>query len=113
MKPTEARYVKVASGRFFLAAAAGGTSWTPASCASGTSPQTATSSCTGDAAFCSDECRQDQMEMDAALKAVARRHRVLRRTASSPAAAAATAPGAMARRPTIASLAAHASIVSG
>ncbi|XP_044962145.1 FCS-Like Zinc finger 3-like [Hordeum vulgare subsp. vulgare] len=31
----------------------------------------------GDAAFCSEDCRQEQMDMDAALAAVARRHRAL------------------------------------
>ncbi|XP_066372929.1 FCS-Like Zinc finger 3-like [Miscanthus floridulus] len=39
----------------------------------------------GDAAFCSDDCRQEQRGMDAALKAARRRHRQLRRTASLPA----------------------------
>ena len=41
--------------------------------------------CRGDAAFCSDDCRQEQRGMDAALKAARRRHRQLRRTASLPA----------------------------
>ncbi|CAN6206686.1 unnamed protein product [Urochloa humidicola] len=57
----------------------------------------------GDAAFCSDDCRQEQMDMDEALNAVARRHRLL--SSSSPAAA--EAPAAMRRRPTIANLAAR------
>jgi len=57
----------------------------------------------GDAAFCSDGCRQDQMDMDAALKAAARRQRVLRRMSSS------ASTGVMARRPTIA---VHAPFVS-
>ncbi|TVU12938.1 hypothetical protein EJB05_46765, partial [Eragrostis curvula] len=61
----------------------------------------------GDAAFCSDDCRQDQMDMDAALKAAARRHRMLRRTSSNPPTATAR------RRPTIADIAAHAHLVSG
>jgi hypothetical protein len=42
----------------------------------------------GDAAFCSDDCRQEQRGMDAALKAARRRHRLLRRTASLPASSA-------------------------
>lgn len=72
----------------------------------------------GDAAFCSDDCRQDQMVMDAALAAVARRHRTLRK--SSPAAAAcavnkaaAASPPAMARRPTVADLTTRTPAVSG
>ncbi|TVU13106.1 hypothetical protein EJB05_46784 [Eragrostis curvula] len=66
----------------------------------------------GDAAFCSDDCRQDQMDMDAALKAAVRRHRMLRRTSSAPASI--PAATAMARRrPTIADIAAHAHLVSG
>ncbi|KAF8662243.1 hypothetical protein HU200_056445 [Digitaria exilis] len=59
----------------------------------------------GDAAFCSDDCRQDQRAMDAALKAARRRHRCLLRSASLPAAAsappvpaAADAPAADRRR---------------
>ncbi|CAL5050159.1 unnamed protein product [Urochloa decumbens] len=56
-----------------------------------------------DAAFCSDDCRQEQMDMDEALNAVARRHRLL---SSSPAAEA-SRPPAMRRRPTIANLAAR------
>jgi hypothetical protein len=60
----------------------------------------------GDAAFCSDGCRQDQMDMDAALKAAARRQRVLRRTSSA-------STAVMARRPTIAAgLAVRAPFVS-
>ncbi|XP_062230203.1 FCS-Like Zinc finger 3-like [Phragmites australis] len=64
----------------------------------------------GDAAFCSDDCRQDQMDMDAALKAAARRHRLLLRSTSSPASSTASPPVAMARRPTFAG---HAPVVSG
>ncbi|CAN6220086.1 unnamed protein product [Urochloa humidicola] len=61
----------------------------------------------GDAAFCSDDCRQEQMDMDEALDAVARRHR-LRSSSSSPAAEASSSrPPAMRRRPTIANLAAR------
>ncbi|RLN12492.1 hypothetical protein C2845_PM09G24390 [Panicum miliaceum] len=65
-----------------------------------------------DAAFCSDDCRQEQMDMDEALQAVARRHRLLRAPpppSSSPAAdaAAASRPPAMRRHPTIANLAAR------
>ncbi|KAG2614215.1 hypothetical protein PVAP13_4KG376203 [Panicum virgatum] len=67
--------------------------------------------CRGDAAFCSDDCRQEQMDMDEALQTVARRHRLLRAppsSSSSPAAdAAASRPPAMRRRPTIANLAAR------
>lgn len=65
----------------------------------------------GDAAFCSDDCRQEQMDMDEALQSVARRHRLLRAPppppSSSPAADAASRPPAMRRRPTIANLAAR------
>uniref|UniRef100_A0A0A9D4I8 FLZ-type domain-containing protein n=1 Tax=Arundo donax TaxID=35708 RepID=A0A0A9D4I8_ARUDO len=67
----------------------------------------------GDAAFCSEECRQDQMDMDEALDAVARRHRLLRMPSSPAAAAAARGEAAsgppmmMRRRPTIANLAAR------
>ncbi|GJN01096.1 hypothetical protein PR202_ga18332 [Eleusine coracana subsp. coracana] len=61
----------------------------------------------GDAAFCSDECRQVQMNMDAALKALVRRHRMLRRRASS----SSPSPTVMAR--TVAGLAVHAPVVSG
>ncbi|XP_062233744.1 FCS-Like Zinc finger 2-like [Phragmites australis] len=122
----EARYVKVAS-RFFLVgkgdAGCGGRHHFLDACF--LCKRSITSDrhifmYKGDAAFCSDDCRQDQMDMDAALKAAARRHRLLR-SASSPASAAcavnkaaeaASAP-AMARRPTIAGLAAHASVVSG
>ncbi|CAL5040857.1 unnamed protein product [Urochloa decumbens] len=59
----------------------------------------------GDAAFCSDDCRQEQMDMDEALNAVARRHRLL--SSSSSPAAEASRPPAMRRRPTIANLAAR------
>ncbi|CAL4966402.1 unnamed protein product [Urochloa decumbens] len=58
-----------------------------------------------DAAFCSDDCRQEQMDMDEALNAVARRHRLL--SSSSSPAAEASRPPAMRRRPTIANLAAR------
>ncbi|CAL5040489.1 unnamed protein product [Urochloa decumbens] len=59
----------------------------------------------GDAAFCSDDCRQEQMDMDEALNAAARRHRLL--SSSSSPAAEASRPPAMRRRPTIANLAAR------
>uniref|UniRef100_A0A0E0E6D3 FLZ-type domain-containing protein n=1 Tax=Oryza meridionalis TaxID=40149 RepID=A0A0E0E6D3_9ORYZ len=64
----------------------------------------------GDAAFCSDDCRQEQMDMDEALQAVARRHRL--RSSPSPASAEATAAAParspmMRRRPTIANFAAR------
>ncbi|KAF8772077.1 hypothetical protein HU200_006070 [Digitaria exilis] len=63
----------------------------------------------GDAAFCSDDCRQEQMDMDDALHAVARRHRHLLMPSSSAeaAAAASSRPPVMRRRPTIANLAAR------
>ncbi|KAF0903671.1 hypothetical protein E2562_029048 [Oryza meyeriana var. granulata] len=66
----------------------------------------------GDAAFCSDDCRQEQMDMDETLEAVARRHRLLCKPSTSPASAEATAaapvrPPMMHRRPTIANLAAR------
>ncbi|KAL5212793.1 hypothetical protein ABZP36_023640 [Zizania latifolia] len=80
----------------------------------------------GDAAFCSDDCRQDQMDMDAALAAVARRHRTLKRMSSSttpsptPATpcssneAAAAGLVVIARRPTVSDLTTHAApAVSG
>lgn len=41
----------------------------------------------GDAAFCSDDCRQDQRDMDAALKALRRRHRAPPLRSTSPPAA--------------------------
>ncbi|XBI39770.1 hypothetical protein VPH35_124468 [Triticum aestivum] len=63
----------------------------------------------GDAAFCGEECRQDQMAMDEALNAAARRHR--KQAAAEQAAgtarreeAGATAASMMHRRPTIANL---------
>ncbi|KAF8687029.1 hypothetical protein HU200_043310 [Digitaria exilis] len=59
----------------------------------------------GDAAFCSDDCRQEQMDMDDALHAVARRHLVM--PSSSAEAAASSRPPVMRRRPTIANLAAR------
>lgn len=69
----------------------------------------------GDAAFCSEDCRDEQMDMDEALHAAARRHRLLQRApaASSFQAAAEAAastrplPPVMRRRPTIANLAAR------
>ncbi|CAN6162721.1 unnamed protein product [Urochloa humidicola] len=63
----------------------------------------------GDAAFCSDDCRQEQMDMDEALDAVARRHRLRSSSSSSPAAEASSSSRtpAMRRRPTIANLAAR------
>ncbi|TVU07611.1 hypothetical protein EJB05_40975 [Eragrostis curvula] len=61
----------------------------------------------GDAAFCSDDCRQEQMDMDEALHAVARRHRLLSTPSSSSAATADARPPMMRRRPTIANLAAR------
>uniref|UniRef100_A0A0E0L764 FLZ-type domain-containing protein n=1 Tax=Oryza punctata TaxID=4537 RepID=A0A0E0L764_ORYPU len=81
----------------------------------------------GNAAFCSDDCRQDQMDMDSALAAVKRRHRTLQRSrdrssssSSSPAPAsqcAANEAGLFAvipRRPTVADLTTHAApAVSG
>lgn len=71
--------------------------------------------CRGDAAFCSEDCRDEQMDMDEALHAAARRHRLLqhRSPASSSSqaaaeAAASTRPSSvMRRRPTIANLAAR------
>jgi hypothetical protein len=68
--------------------------------------------CRGDAAFCGEECRQEQMSMDEALQAVARRHRVLqhRMPAAAEPVSSCNAPreaaaGAMIhRRPTIADL---------
>uniref|UniRef100_A0A0E0LFN2 FLZ-type domain-containing protein n=1 Tax=Oryza punctata TaxID=4537 RepID=A0A0E0LFN2_ORYPU len=65
----------------------------------------------GDAAFCSEECRQEQMDMDEALQAVARRHRLVSKPSASPASAEAAStparPPMMHRRPTIANLAAR------
>ncbi|KAG0516205.1 hypothetical protein BDA96_10G342200 [Sorghum bicolor] len=67
----------------------------------------------GDAAFCSEDCRDDQMDMDEALHAAARRHRLLQRSPasassqSSQAAASTRPPPVMRRRPTIANLAAR------
>ncbi|KAL6873918.1 hypothetical protein ACP4OV_014000 [Aristida adscensionis] len=64
----------------------------------------------GDAAFCSEECREEQMGMDEALDAAARRHRLLRAPSSATgdevAAFGRPAP-VMRRRPTIANLAAR------
>ncbi|CAN6215344.1 unnamed protein product [Urochloa humidicola] len=112
----EARYVKVAS-RFFLAGSGN---------AAGEGNRHFLDACflckreiasdrhifmyRGDAAFCSDDCRQDQRAMDAALKAARRRQRYLRRTASlaAPASSAGSAPAVMSRRPSIAGLAADA-----
>uniref|UniRef100_A0A0E0DW07 FLZ-type domain-containing protein n=1 Tax=Oryza meridionalis TaxID=40149 RepID=A0A0E0DW07_9ORYZ len=83
----------------------------------------------GNAAFCSDDCRQDQMDMDSALAAVKRRHRTLQRSrdrsssssssspAPAPAQCAANEAGLFAvipRRPTVADLTTHATpAVSG
>ncbi|KAJ1261034.1 hypothetical protein BS78_10G277300 [Paspalum vaginatum] len=69
-----------------------------------------------DAAFCSVDCRDDQMDMDEALHAAARRHRLLQRSSPSssspaPEPAALRAP-AMRRRPTIANLAARSAPVA-
>ncbi|XP_051199348.1 FCS-Like Zinc finger 7 [Lolium perenne] len=66
----------------------------------------------GDAAFCSEECRQEQMCMDEALRAVARRHRVLQHlkpAAAEPVSSCAApqegaAAAMMRRRPTIANI---------
>uniref|UniRef100_A0ACD6AGN3 Uncharacterized protein n=1 Tax=Avena sativa TaxID=4498 RepID=A0ACD6AGN3_AVESA len=68
----------------------------------------------GDAAFCGEECRQEQMSMDEALQAVSRRHRLLlhhRQAAATaePAAGAARREAeasrpVMRRRPTIANI---------
>lgn len=63
----------------------------------------------GDAAFCGEECRQEQMCMDEALHAVARRHRVLQHhkpAAAEPVSAPreAAAAARIHRRPTIANL---------
>ncbi|CAD6335385.1 unnamed protein product [Miscanthus lutarioriparius] len=67
----------------------------------------------GDAAFCSEDCRDEQMDMDEALHAAARRHRLLQRAPASSsqavteAAASTRPPPVMRRRPTIANLAAR------
>uniref|UniRef100_A0A0A9FSB7 FLZ-type domain-containing protein n=1 Tax=Arundo donax TaxID=35708 RepID=A0A0A9FSB7_ARUDO len=62
----------------------------------------------GDAAFCSEDCRQDQIDMDEALDAVARRHYLLRMPSSGDVRAeAASRPPMLRRRPTIANLAAR------
>ncbi|XP_066371413.1 uncharacterized protein [Miscanthus floridulus] len=67
----------------------------------------------GDAAFCSEDCRDEQMDMDEALHAAARRHRLLQRAPASSSQAVAEAaastrpPPVMRRRPTIANLAAR------
>ncbi|KAF0902405.1 hypothetical protein E2562_016241 [Oryza meyeriana var. granulata] len=74
----------------------------------------------GNAAFCSDDCRQDQMDMDSALAAVARRHRTLQRNRSSSSSSSSPAPAPCAanesglfavipRRPTVADLTTHVS----
>ncbi|EAZ00374.1 hypothetical protein OsI_22391 [Oryza sativa Indica Group] len=57
---------------------------------------TATSSCvsTGNAAFCSDDCRQDQMDMDSALAAVKRCHRTLQRSSRDRSSSSSSAPAA-------------------
>ncbi|CAL5050526.1 unnamed protein product [Urochloa decumbens] len=114
---TEARYVKVASsGRFFLAgngkqgsaAGEGDRHFLDACflCKRDISSDRHVFMYRGDAAFCSEDCRQDQQSMDAALKAARRRQRyLLRRSASLPAPASAGSVPAMPRRPTIAGLA--------
>ncbi|CAN6202764.1 unnamed protein product [Urochloa humidicola] len=115
--PVEASYVKVAS-RFFLAGGNGNAGGEGCDrrrhfleacflCKREITSDRHIFMYRGDAAFCSDECRQDQRSMDAALKAARRRQRYLRRTASLPAPASGTAPAAamMPRRPTIAGLA--------
>ncbi|KAJ1257706.1 hypothetical protein BS78_10G016800 [Paspalum vaginatum] len=67
----------------------------------------------GDAAFCSDDCRQDQRDMDAALKALRRSHRMLMRSTSLPAdpssVSASPAAAVVPRRPALVAggLAAH------
>ncbi|GJM97446.1 hypothetical protein PR202_ga14374 [Eleusine coracana subsp. coracana] len=62
----------------------------------------------GDAAFCSEDCRLDQIEMDEALDAVARRHRLLSSAGAAVAIGDASgSPMMMRRRPTIANLAAR------
>jgi len=72
----------------------------------------------GDAAFCGEECRQEQMSMDEALQAVSRRHRLLLHHRSAAATAELAAGAArreaeveasrptsvMRRRPTIANI---------
>ncbi|KAL6606538.1 hypothetical protein ACP70R_042191 [Stipagrostis hirtigluma subsp. patula] len=114
----ETRYVRVASsGRFFLAAAGDDDGDRRCRhfldacflCKRDITSDRQVFMYRGDAAFCSDGCRQEQMPMDAALKAAARRQRLLLRRASSSAAATVVV---MARRPTVAGLAAHASAVS-
>ncbi|WVZ78505.1 hypothetical protein U9M48_026207 [Paspalum notatum var. saurae] len=71
-----------------------------------------------DAAFCSVDCRDDQMDMEEALHAAARRHRLLlQRTPPSSSSSSSSSPVAeaasfsrtpvMRRRPTIANLAAR------
>lgn len=62
----------------------------------------------GDAAFCSEDCRLDQMDMDEALDAVARRYRLLSSTSKHASLGdASPRPTTMRRRPTIANLAAR------
>jgi hypothetical protein len=60
----------------------------------------------GDSAFCSEDCREDQADMDEALQAVARRHRLLR-TPPPPSSQQREEAPVMRRRPTIANLAAR------
>ncbi|XP_066374336.1 FCS-Like Zinc finger 3-like [Miscanthus floridulus] len=90
----EARYVKVAS-RFFLAVGEGNAGGD--GCGDNRHFLDACFLCKRDItsdrhifmykgdAFCSDDCRQEQRGMDAALKTARRRHRLLRRTTSLPA----------------------------
>ncbi|KAG0512486.1 hypothetical protein BDA96_10G017900 [Sorghum bicolor] len=97
----EARYVKVAS-RFFLAGGKGNAGGDGCGdrrhfldacflCKRDITSDRHIFMYKGDAAFCSDDCRQEQRGMDAALKAARRRHRLLRRTASLPASSSAAA----------------------
>ncbi|CAL5044961.1 unnamed protein product [Urochloa decumbens] len=99
-----ARYVKVASsGRFFLAGEQGSADAGEGGdrhfldacflCKREITPDRHVFMYRGDAAFCSEECRQDQRSMDAALKAARRRQ--LRRAASLPAPASAPAAAAI------------------
>ncbi|XP_062229829.1 FCS-Like Zinc finger 7-like isoform X2 [Phragmites australis] len=114
----EERYVKVAS-RFFRVKACGGAAMARLHylqscflCKKNIACNRDIFMYKGDAAFCSEDCRQEQMDIDEALDAVARRHRLLRMPSSSQEAAtvraeAASRPPMMRRRPTIANLAAR------
>ncbi|KAM3192457.1 hypothetical protein ACQJBY_069590 [Aegilops geniculata] len=120
VKGDEERYVKVAS-RFFRVKPAAGDGATRAArrhhfldscflCKKSISRDRDIFMYKGDAAFCGEECRQDQMAMDEALHAAARRHRKQAAaeqaagTARREAAGATTAASMMHRRPTIANL---------